>query len=498
MRALALLTILALACAPVDDPSDGQAPFTFAEPDARPDDRGPGGPARVFTDAEIGEHCGYMQSGPTSFEHHNMVAPYRGHLVFPWAAEWGIGGVTLYEADDPCNLVEVGMTEFNQMRESHAIGLKHLASGPHAGDWAVVTHLRGIMFWDLSDPTQPQPASELELPGVLYPDSYARVVLSVFWQYPYVYVAGADNGVYVVDATDPTLPTLVTQVSFPSGMRAGGVFALGDRLVVTSAEQTTAELLDISDPRNPAPFPGGRFDIADSEGRIVEAYHANMAGDYALFARKEGGGGPILYDISDPTAPVFLADRRIDGMSGGYVFYDEGLVFTGDSNGAHIVDMTDLDNPILTHRFDLEGDLDTMTPYGNVSILSVDDEAVDGQASAIVPHATQPDTTGPSILAVRPQDGAEGVASSTIIGIGFNEFVDPASVFAGSVRLYVESTGEPVDGEGSAQEATAAYSPRTPLLPGTTYRLEVLEGGIVDLNGNPLESTWTSTFTTAN
>ena len=37
--------------------------------------------------------------------------------------------------------------------------------------------------------------------GFYYPDAYKLVTLSVFWQHPWVYVAGADNGVYVVDAS---------------------------------------------------------------------------------------------------------------------------------------------------------------------------------------------------------------------------------------------------------------------------------------------------------
>ena len=42
------------------------------------------------------------------------------------------------------------------------------------------------MFWDVTNPAQPLPLSTLELPGHLYPDAYARVIQSSFWQGDYL------------------------------------------------------------------------------------------------------------------------------------------------------------------------------------------------------------------------------------------------------------------------------------------------------------------------
>lgn len=95
-----------------------------------------------------------------------------------------------------------------------------------------------------------------------------------------------------------------------------------------------------------------------------------------------------------------------------------------------------------------------------------------------------------------PQDGEEGVALTARIGLGFNEMVEPTSVFPGSVRLYEES-GAPVDGWAGAQENTGFYTPKEPLRPGTEYRFEVLAGGVQDINGNALVDDVVVTFTTA-
>jgi hypothetical protein len=488
-----LLTSLLFACS---EPTD--ALFEFAEPGAAPAMRGPGGPEVSFQEADLWKNCAYLNGGPDDWDHHNLVMPYRGHLVLPWAAEWGRGGLSFFEFSDPCNPVKISDSLDAQMRETHAIGMVHLPEGdPYAGDWAAVNYMFGIQIWDISDETAPVPVVSLDLPGVVYPDSYARVSLSLFWQYPYLFVAAADNGVFVVDATDPCHPEMIAQYVFDNGLRAGGIFVLGDVALVTAAEQSSAALLDVSIPDDPQLFPGGVFATAaaDTDGEGVETYHGNMAGDLAMFARKEGGGGAIVYDISDPTAPTYAGDVHTSG-NGGYVFYDEGYLFLGESDFATVFDAADLSDIQWVGEGDLQGDLDTIVPYGNVAVLSVDDEADDDQATAVMPWRLDPDVTGPQVLRTSPRDGAGAVPVSARIGVGFNEPIEPSTVFPGSIRLW-DADGEPVEGWGSAQENIASYAPKAPLEPGATYTLEVMAGGIQDINGNPVAETVTATFTTA-
>ena len=68
------------------------------------------------------------------------------------------------------------------------------------------------------------------------------MVLSVFWQYPHVYVAAADNG-FIVDASDPYNPTLVNQYEFDPPLRAASIYALGNQLFVGAAEGSEFEIL---------------------------------------------------------------------------------------------------------------------------------------------------------------------------------------------------------------------------------------------------------------
>ena len=137
-----------------------------------------------------------------------------------------------------------------------------------------------------------------------------------------------------------------------------------------------------------------------------------------------------------------------------------------------------------------------MTPYGNVAVLSVDEEAEDDVASAVMPWSAEPDAAGPLLLHHVPRDGEQGQALGTRVGLSFNEMIEPSSAFAGSVRLWDEEDA-PVEGWVTAQENVVTYTPRAPLEPGTTYRVEVLAGGLQDLNANPVVDTTEFTFTTA-
>ncbi len=487
------MTWLLLACAEPEP-----EPYTYPDVDAaRPTLRGGGGPTTDFAEDALWEHCAYLRGDDEhEYDHHNLVMPYRGHLVLPWSPEFGSGGLSLFDMSDPCDPVKEGEGWAQLMRETHALGFLHLPEGEdHPGDYAATNGTLGIQIWDLTTLESPEELVYLQLPDIFYPDSYARPVLSLFWAHPWLYVAGADNGVYVVDTRDPGNPELASRYTWDPPLRAAGVFVIGDTLLVHAAEGTHVAMLDVSDPSDPQPIPGGEFHTADGDGETWEAYHGNVAGDLALFARKESGGGVMVYDWSDPSDPFYLGDVWTEGGNGGYVFYDEGYAFTGESHWGKVYDLRDLDDITEVGTGSLAGDLDTNTPYGNVMILSVDDDAEDEQSSAVVPWTSAPDTTGPTLLRVEPEDGQLDVALTSRVGLGFDEPLEPSSVYGGSVRLFDEQ-GLAVEGWGSAQENIATFTPKADLRPGTTYTIEVVEGGIEDINANRLEQTWTSTFTT--
>ena len=148
------------------------------------------GPGLGQTSAPLGTPCAYLSGGPSDRGHHNAVAMFDGYLAMPWAHESGGGGLTLFEVDPPCNPRRVGSAESATMRETHTIGFSQLG-----GQWAVVNQMSsersgGVQFWNLTDPTRPLPVADFHVERFHYPDAYAQVTLNVFWQVPYLYVAG--------------------------------------------------------------------------------------------------------------------------------------------------------------------------------------------------------------------------------------------------------------------------------------------------------------------
>ena len=479
---------------------DAAVPRPYPEPGAWGPNEGPGGPAVSFTEEELFQTCAIVDVGPDdTLNHRNLVTMYNGYLLVPWAPEFGrIGGLSFFDVSQPCEPVRVGHGTTDQMRETHAVGFSSIG-----GRWAVTSHSYnlvngGILFWDVSDISQPTVVHAMELPGFFYPDAYARISFSNFWQGPYVYVGGADNGVWIVDASDPTAPTLVNQYVFEPVLRAAQVQAIGNLLIVTSGEGTRTALLDISDPAHPQPIPGGDFINTSGDGEPREIYFSTATDGYIYYARKDGGGGPLIWDIRDPENPAFSGELVSDG-NGGYAAVKDGIVFIGESRFAGVYDARQHDDIREIARLDLEGDLDTATPIGNVVFLCVDDKANPGEGTSVAPWSREPDSSSPRVTWTWPSDGASNLATTSRFGVTFNEHIDVLSAWEGSVRLY-EADQDPsltrVDGYINAQESIVNFWPIEPLKPNTTYVLEIPAGGVSDFNGNAIADTFSLRITT--
>jgi hypothetical protein len=473
----------------------------YPDPGDHPPNTGPGGPAVAFAPEDLYVNCAFIDGGAGDLDHHNEVVMFDGYLMMPWSPEWGGGGLSFYDVSDPCQPQVLSHTSSQSLRETHTTGLASIDD-----HWYAVTAAKdygldldgGILVWDVTNVAAPMEVAQLNVPGHFYPDAYARVVLSAAWQAPYIYVGGADNGIFIVDASNPADPQLVTTHTFEPTLRVGQVNAIGNLLVATAAEGPRTVLLDISAPTAPQPLAGGDFDIVDSTGLVRESYFSNVGGGYVYYAIKNGDGGLVVYDVHDPSAPV-LAGHHGTGGNGGYVFAKDELAFVGESSFAAIYDLTDLDAITQVAQLQLPGDLDTATPIGNVVVLAVDEEADPGQASAVAPYAMEVDATPPRVTWAVPADGATALPLSSRVGVTFNEMVDPKSVWRGSVRLYTLGPAdepEPVEGILSVQENVVNFSPTTVLSPGTEYTFEIPAGGVADYNGNRIEEPFQITLTT--
>lgn len=540
MRAALVLALAACTPAADDGPDDtdtGPEPYTWPEPDAWGPRAGPGVGAVSFAQDELFASCGALTGDlARSAQHHNLAVMYDGWLVMPWAPEDGVqrlpwdvevdgpiptpesdagittrpgvfgGGITLFELRDPCNPIKVGEGWSPWMRESHSLGFSRVGDRTYAVvDYLGYDGSGGIGFWDITDPTNPFWASQLALPGHTYPDSYTRLTLSVFWQGPYVFASTAFLGVFVIDASDPLAPTVVdldpgtpdVVDTIPLPLAPVGSFHVwGNRGLASSAGVANTRLYDVSDPRAPQLAFEGEWLVESSDGDVAPYYFANVGSRYGLFARKESGGGPIAYDLSEPdVAPVWVGQAVQDDGDGGYVFQHEDFLFQGESNYGAVYDFSDPTTPTEIGRVDMRGDFDTLTPLGNLMLGAVDDDAEDGKATLVFPWTGEPDTRGPKAGMTSPVDGAAAQAPTSRIGVAFDEMIEPVSLFEGSFRVWDAATLQPVPGTFNVQENLVNFTPDAPLPAGATIEVHVPAGGVIDLSGNPIAEELRFAFT---
>ncbi len=461
---------------------------------------GPGGPKVTFAEADLFKNCALVDGDPTDQDHHNTVGMYDGYMVMPWAHEAGRGGISFYDISQPCSPRRVGVGLSNEMRESHTIAISNVG-----GRSLITAYLipgaagGGILIWDISNISTPRVISKLALPGHIYPDAYNYVVLAAASQGKYLYVAAGYLGIFVIDISDPARPIEVTRYQVTPELRAMQVIPIGNLLFSSAAEGARVLLLDIANPTAPQPIPGGDFNISATDSGTTAAYSSNVSGGYAYFARQSGTGGLVIYDIRNPRQPRRTGAFDDAGGNGGYVFIQEPFAFAGNSNFFSVYDITNHASIQPVGKFTLTGDQDTITPIGNIAVLSIDASGGDGAASAIAPWARSPDTKPPVVTWSYPATGATALAPSSRFGITLSEAVDPKSAWRpGAVRLYptASGAGAAVAGDVTVMDTVVNFSPRMPLQPRTGYTLEVLPGGIEDYSGNAIRQGFTATFTT--
>ncbi len=543
---------------PVTDEVDTDSvpePHVWPEPSAWGPRTGPGVGAVTFTEEQLWQPCANLQGDPLrSADHHNLVAMVDGYVLMPWAPEDGVhryawnpetdggptptpespgtlatkpgvfgGGITFWDFSEPCAPTKVGEAWSPWMRESHTLGFSRVGDrtylavdflgypsetpGTEGGPPVKGDAIGGVGFWDITDPTAPFWASQVALPGHTYPDSYTRLTLSTFWQGPYVFASTAFRGIFVVDARDPLNPFVVDldpstedvidPITFPLAP-VGSFHVWGNRAMASSAGVSKTGLFDVSDPLSPFLAFEGEFYTQDLEGDDAPYYFANLGADHALFARKESGGGPVVYDISEPDqAPVFVGQAISADGDGGYVFQHGNVLFQGESNFGALYDFTDPALPVEIGRVDLPGDVDTITPLGHLIIASVDEGGVAGEATKVFPWTTAPDAQPPRAGMRSPEDGATAVPITSRVGVVFDEMIEPVSAFEGSFRVASADDLQAVPGSFNVQENIVNFTPDAPLRPGVTYTVELPADGLIDLAGNPLAEAVMWSFETA-
>ena len=207
-----------------------------------------------------------------------------------------------------------------------------------------------------------------------------------------LYVPMGFNGVFVVDVSDPLNASVRHHIPADT-LLSGSFHAIGNVAMLSNAGTTLTRFYDISDPAEPREIVGSAFQTVHPDtDALLPYYFANVGGKYALFAVKGNGGGPMLYDITDPTGAQWVDYYHQPDAAGGYIFRHEDYLFEGEGDYGGLYDMSQPDAITEVGRFSLAGDLDTVTPIGNTAVVSVDHGAGTTSAppSYLGPHRWTP------------------------------------------------------------------------------------------------------------
>ena len=336
----------------------------------------------------------------------------------------GPGGFLLYDLSNPRQLRLVrriyepeGRTA--EIREAHSLGVARV----DGSTYVAVQSARGIEFWDFTDIDDITQISRLQLPGVIGGD-YFGTAWQLWWQAPYVYVAGSSRGLFVVDASDPARPFLARLHDRPNpippgedgGFKVGPVFAMGNHLVLASMHSREGwASLDLSDPAEP---------MLLARTPELSLYYSACFDGKRMFSATRGSGEMVEYDLSDPA--VFRRASAIPTGNSLYCAIQDDRLFQG---GPRLFATYDIGGPAPRHLADFRISRDNNLEHGHVlpfgNLVYVGDDH--GIGSAFVPHSAEPDANGPAVVAVSPRAGATRQALTTRIGIGFSE-CDPVRI----------------------------------------------------------------------
>ncbi|MCH8040993.1 MAG: tandem-95 repeat protein [Nitrospinae bacterium] len=413
---------------------------------------------------------------------HGNVAMVNGYLMVIYSSDGGgnsgNGGIEFWDVSDPRNpvlAVWYDNADTHGLREPHGFGF----SNSYPKEYLVTQAVEGIQFWDVTDPLNISLVNYLDLPGISQGD-YSGAWW-VFWQAPYVYVAGVGSGLYVVDATDPVNPVLLNQIpTSQMGLGPNQVFAVGNLLVLTQGGGGTYATMDISDPGNPT---------------LIQVFGGKNGYSHIFAAGKilsSGGNGhpPKLYvhDVTHEGVISFDGEVGSGLGNGGYGSYQDGFFHSGFSSKYAKFDISTL-TQLGTGSSGLPGrDEDFGQVLGNLVFLGDDH----GQGSALIVHQSQPDTNGPEVHWANPKDGAINMSLTSRVGLSMSDNIDIESVNASTFTVRPLG-GNPLTGKYSVQMGLVNFTPDSPLQPDTVY--EIVVSGMKDWVGNS-GGIFTSQFST--
>ena len=222
--------------------------------------------------------------------------------------------------------------------------------------------------------------------------------------------------------------------------------------------------------------------------------------NYVIFLNgdntNQGGNNLVAIDFSDPTNLKFGFGVPFADSPGRYMFFQDKYGFTGRQTDGVKLNMETRqveqrffrpDHPLSMPDFQ-------WIPLGNVIMVSGADSPT-GE-TFFFSHQNTLDTTPPTVGYQYPAPNQTNLPVTTVIGFVINEVLDDITINDQTIQVSPVG-GSPIAGDVvSTSYQIVNFAPKQPLLPGTTYQVRFVAGGVKDVSGNGMQQ-YTFNFTTA-
>jgi len=269
-----------------------------------------------------------------------------------------IGGAGTYDIHTSGNYVYVASGSyfrvFNVSNPSspQEVGVLSNLDGPLGfdivGSYAYLAN-EGITIVDISDPTAPTIISDLSVTG-----EDRRIIV----QDNYAYLAGV-SCLTIVDVSDPANPSEISSLNI-AGEEAYNLAVSGNYVYIITRDEVL--VIDVSNPMAPVQVGIGEFTGltggADIKGNYI--YIAAFNGQWA---------GVRIMDISDPTNPHEVSYIYTNGGPSDVVIQGDFAYVADYDCGVFVANITDPLNPLQVGYYDSPGDMEDIAVNGDYAYL---------------------------------------------------------------------------------------------------------------------------------
>ena len=244
-----------------------------------------------------------------------------------------------------------------------------------------------------------------------------------------IITASRDDGIQVINVTDPARPAAVASISDDDTLKLGGAsgVAVFERngntyAIIAAYYDDGVQVINVTDPARPAAVASiSDDDTLELGGAHGVAVFERNGSTYAIITASRDDGIQVI-NVTDPANPVtagLVSDRgnlKLGGAYGLDVFQKDGstyaIIAAFDDNGIQVINVTDPDNPTAEGRasdgnpYRLDGALD-------VAVFEKDNNTY-ALVTALLDNAVQiVDITNPS----RPVADGHKKFGNALLGI---------------------------------------------------------------------------------